>query len=85
GATAAFVNPLTSLASSTFSLDYTQSTPGLVKVTALQDFNAVNSTGNVAIFKQGATGWAIKVGEVYAMVVNDSQFNPFFTVGAFVQ
>ncbi|MGN3961436.1 DUF2957 domain-containing protein [Burkholderia gladioli] len=85
GATAAFVNPLTSLASSTFSLDYTQATPGLVKVTALQDFNAVNTAGNVAIFKQGATGWAIKVGEVYAMVVNDSQFNPFFTVGAFVQ
>ncbi|ACR31176.1 DUF2957 domain-containing protein [Burkholderia glumae] len=85
GATAAFIDPLTSSSSSTFSLDYTQATPGLIKVTALQDFNARNGSGPVAIFHSGDTGWAIKVGEVYAMVMNNSQYNPFFTVGAFVQ
>ncbi|ALK34160.1 DUF2957 domain-containing protein [Burkholderia plantarii] len=85
GATAAFIDPLTSNSTSTFSLDYTQATPGLVKVTALQDFDARNSSGPVAIFHSGDTGWAIKVGEVYAMVMNNSQYNPFFTVGAFVQ
>ena len=39
----------------------------------------------MAIFKKGDTGWIVTAGNVYAMVVNNSQVNPFFTVGAFVQ
>jgi hypothetical protein len=58
---------------------------GLVGVTAQRDFDAHNNNGAVAIFHTGDTGWAIKVGGVYAMVVTNSKFNPFFTVGALVQ
>ncbi|NHV31620.1 DUF2957 domain-containing protein [Burkholderia sp. D-99] len=85
GSTAAFIDPQTSGVTSQFGLDYTQATPGKIKVTATQDFNAKGPSGNVAIFKKGDTGWLVTAGNVYAMVVNNSQVNPFFTVGAFVQ
>ncbi|PCE30597.1 DUF2957 domain-containing protein [Burkholderia ubonensis] len=85
GATAAFINPQTSGVTGQFALDYSQATPGKIKVTATRDFNARNADGNVAIIRNGDTGWAVKIGNVYAMVMNDSQVNPFFTVGAFVQ
>nr|WP_236724110.1 DUF2957 domain-containing protein [Burkholderia pseudomallei] len=85
GATAAFLDPMTSAVSAQFSLDYTQTAPGKIKVTATRDFNAQGSAGTVAVFKKGDYGWLIKVGNVYGMVVNNSQYNPFFTVGAFVQ
>jgi len=85
GNTAAFIDPQTSSVTSQFALDYTQATPGKIKVTASQDFNAKGASGNVAIFKKGDTGWIVTAGNVYAMVVNNSQVNPFFTVGAFVQ
>ncbi|WP_176048536.1 DUF2957 domain-containing protein [Burkholderia sp. BCC1644] len=85
GNTAAFIDPQTSSVTSQFALDYTQATPGKIKVTATQDFNAKGASGNVAIFKKGDTGWIVTAGNVYAMVVNNSQVNPFFTVGAFVQ
>lgn len=85
GSTAAFIDPQTSGVTSQFGLDYTQATPGKIKVTATQDFNAKGASGNVAIFKKGDTGWLVTAGNVYAMVVNNSQVNPFFTVGAFVQ
>ncbi|WP_175962205.1 DUF2957 domain-containing protein [Burkholderia pyrrocinia] len=85
GGTAAFIDPQTSSVTSQFALDYTQATPGKIKVTANSDFNAKGASGNVAIFKKGDTGWIVTAGNVYAMVVNNSQVNPFFTVGAFVQ
>ncbi|WP_175779245.1 DUF2957 domain-containing protein [Burkholderia anthina] len=85
GATAAFIDPQTSSVSSQFALDYTQATPGKIQVTATQDFNAKGPDGNVAIFSKGDTGWLVTAGNVYAMVVNNSKVNPFFTVGAFVQ
>ena len=85
GATAAFIDPQTSSVTSQFALDYTQATPGKIKVTASQDFNAKGADGNVAIFSKGDTGWIVTAGSVYAMVVNNSKVNPFFTVGAFVQ
>ncbi len=85
GATLAFINPQTALGTTTFSLDYTQTVPGLIGVTALQDFDASNNGTPVAIFHAADTGWVMKVGGVYAMVMNNSAFNPFFTVGAFVQ
>ncbi|KVC56012.1 DUF2957 domain-containing protein [Burkholderia stagnalis] len=85
GATAAFINPQTSGVTGQFALDYAQATPGKIKVTALRDFNARNANGDVAIISKGDTGWAVKIGNVYAMVVNDSRTNPFFTVGAFIQ
>ncbi|KVO00364.1 hypothetical protein WJ70_03850 [Burkholderia ubonensis] len=85
GATAAFINPQTSGVTGQFALDYTQATPGKIKVTATRDFNATSANGNVAIISKGDTGWAVKIGNVYAMVMNNSRPNPFFTVGAFVQ
>ncbi|MBR8062900.1 DUF2957 domain-containing protein [Burkholderia ambifaria] len=85
GNTAAFIDPQTSSVSSQFVLDYTQATPGKIKVTASQDFNAKGANGNVAIFSKGDTGWLVTAGNVYAMVVNNNKINPFFTVGAFVQ
>ncbi|AOJ16407.1 DUF2957 domain-containing protein [Burkholderia vietnamiensis] len=85
GATAAFIDPQTSSVTSQFALDYTQATPGKIKVTVAQDFNAKGANGNVAIFAKGDTGWLVTAGNVYAMVVNNSKVNPFFTVGAFVQ
>ncbi|MDS0856672.1 DUF2957 domain-containing protein [Burkholderia pseudomultivorans] len=85
GNTAAFIDPTTSSGTAAFGLDYTQTSPGKIKVTAATDFNAKGANGNVAIFKKGDTGWIITAGNVYAMVVNNSQVNPFFTVGAFIQ
>ena len=83
--TAAFINPLTSRVTAQFGLDYTQSAPGKLIVTAQNDFNAQGASGNVALFKAGDTGVAVKVGNVYAMLMNNNKYNPFFTVGAFVQ
>lgn len=85
GSTAAFIDPQTSSVTSQFALDYTQATPGKIKVTAAQDFNAKGANGNAAIFGKGDTGWLVTAGNVYAMVVNDNKVNPFFTIGAFVQ
>jgi len=72
-------------AAGTFLFDYAQLRAGLIGVTAQQDFNAKNASGPVAIVQNGDTGWAIKVGDVYAMVMNNSKFNPFFTVGSLVK
>ena len=83
--TAAFINPLTSRVTAQFGLDYTQTSPGKLIVTAQNDFNAQGASGNVALFKAGDTGVAVKVGNVYAMLMNNNKYNPFFTVGAFVQ
>ncbi|MDP1465519.1 DUF2957 domain-containing protein, partial [Klebsiella pneumoniae] len=78
-------NPLTSRVTAQFGLDYTQTSPGKLIVTAQNDFNARGASGNVALFKAGDTGVAVKVGNVYAMLMNNNKYNPFFTVGAFVQ
>lgn len=83
--TAAFINPLTSRVTAQFGLDYTQTAPGKLIVTAQNDFNAQGASGNVALFKAGDKGVAVKVGNVYAMLMNNNKYNPFFTVGAFVQ
>ena len=83
--TAAFINPFNSRVTAQFSLDYTQASPGKLLVTAQNDFNAQGASGNVALFKAGDTGVAVKVGNVYAMLMNNNKYNPFFTVGAFVQ
>jgi hypothetical protein len=85
GTTAGLIDPQTSQVSSQLSLDYSQASPGKIKVNVLSDFRAQGSTGAVSIFKKGDTGYLIKVGNVYGMVVNNSQVNPFFTVGAFVR
>lgn len=82
GASAAFLDPFTSTAATNFSLDFTQTQPGLVKVTALNPF----TSGAASIFQAGDTGYLIKVGSVYAMLMNGAgRPNPFFTIGAFVQ
>jgi hypothetical protein len=83
--TAALINPLTSSVRAQVSLDYTQPAPGKVRVTAQNDFTTQGASGSVALFKAGDTGVAIKVGNVYALLMNNAQYNPFFTVGAFVQ
>jgi hypothetical protein len=82
GDSAAFLNPFTSTAATNFSLDFTQKEPGLVKVTAQNAF----TSGGATIFKTGDTGYLIKAGSVFAMLMNGSgRPNPFFTIGAFVQ
>lgn len=82
GTNAAFLNPFTSTAATNFALDFTQTQPGLVKVTAQNDF----TSGAATVFKTGDTGYLIKVGSVYAMLMNGTGLpNPFFTIGAFVQ
>ncbi|PMS16855.1 hypothetical protein C0Z18_22170 [Trinickia dabaoshanensis] len=82
GTTAAFLNPFTSTAATNFTLDYTQTQPGLVQVTAQNNF----TSGAATVFKTGDTGYMIKVGNVFAVLMNGTGLpNPFFTIGAFVQ
>jgi hypothetical protein len=82
GTSAAFLDPFASTAATNFTLDFTQAQPGLVKVAALNPF----TSGHAAVFKAGDTGYLIKVGPVYAMLMNGTGLpNPFFTIGAFVQ
>jgi hypothetical protein len=79
---AAFFNPFSSTAATNFTFDYTQTQPGLVRLTAENDFVA----GHAAVFKRGDTGSLIKVGPVFALLMNGTGLpNPFFTIGAFVQ
>ncbi|MCX4163099.1 MULTISPECIES: DUF2957 domain-containing protein [Paraburkholderia] len=92
--TGGLLNPFSATTSSNFTMDFTQTQPGLVKVTATTPL----MSGNTAIYKAGDTGAIIKVGQVYALLMNgvNQQFttqspsnvsavNPFLTVGAFVQ
>ncbi|WP_429301079.1 DUF2957 domain-containing protein [Paraburkholderia sp. GAS199] len=93
--TAALLNPFTSAVSTNFSLDFTQTQPGLVNVTANKDF----LSGNTPIFKAGDTGVMVQVGPVYGVLMNGvntqyttydpannvSKVNPFLSIGAFVQ
>lgn len=82
GTNAAFLDPFTSTAATNFALDYAQAQPGLLKVTAQNPFKS----GAATVFKAGDTGYLIKVGSVYAMLMNGTGLpNPFFTIGAFVQ
>ncbi|RKP46366.1 DUF2957 domain-containing protein [Trinickia fusca] len=79
---AAFMNPFTSTAATNFALDYTQTQPGVVQVTAENNFNS----GSTAVFKSGDTGALIKAGSVFGLLMNGTNApNPFFTIGAFVQ
>ena len=65
-----------------FALDFTQAQPGLVEVTAQNDF----ASGAATVFKRGDTGYLIKAGSVFALLMNGTGLpNPFFTIGAFVQ
>jgi hypothetical protein len=82
GTSAAFLDPFKSKAATNFALDFTQTQPGLVKATAQNDF----TSGAATVFKTGDTGYLIKVGPMFAMLMNGSGWpNPFFTIGAFVQ
>ncbi|MFL9950248.1 DUF2957 domain-containing protein [Paraburkholderia agricolaris] len=92
---AALLNPFTSALSSNFSLDFTQTQPGLVKVTANKDL----MSGGAAIYKAGDTGVMVRVGPVYGLLMNGvnqpsltydpanyaGKVNPFLSIGAFVQ
>ena len=63
-------------------MDFTQAQPGLIKVTAQNNF----MSGDATLFKTGDTGYLIKAGSVYAVLMNGVGLpNPFFTIGAFVQ
>jgi hypothetical protein len=82
GASAAFLDPFASTAATNFALDFTQAQPGLIKVTAQNNF----MSGDATLFKTGDTGYLIKAGSVYAVLMNGVGLpNPFFTIGAFVQ
>ncbi|MFM0731542.1 DUF2957 domain-containing protein [Paraburkholderia sediminicola] len=92
---AALLNPFTSSLSSNFSLDFTQTQPGLVNVTATKDL----MSGSSAIYKAGDTGVMVRVGPVYGLLMNGvnqpsltydpanyaGKVNPFLSIGAFVQ
>lgn len=80
-----FIDPQTSRVTSRMTLDYSQAVPGKLKLNILSDFVAQGSSGAVPIFQKDDAGYLIKSGNVYAMVVNNSKINPFFTVGAFVR
>jgi hypothetical protein len=80
--------------SSNLSLDYTQTQPGLINVTANQPL----MSGSTAIYNAGDTGVMIKVGPVYGLLMNGINptyltndpsnvyhINPFLTIGAFVE
>ncbi|WP_133647019.1 DUF2957 domain-containing protein [Paraburkholderia flava] len=88
------LTPFTATVTSGFTLDYTQTQPGLVNVTATKDL----LSGTTPIFQAGDTGVLVKVGQVYGLLMNGvnqqfttnspsntSKVNPFLTIGAFVQ
>ncbi|MGH8779899.1 DUF2957 domain-containing protein [Paraburkholderia sp.] len=88
------LTPFTATVTSSFTLDYTQTQPGVVKVTATKDL----LSGTTPIFQTGDTGVIVKVGPVFALLMNGfnqqfttnspanvSKVNPFLTIGAFVQ
>jgi hypothetical protein len=92
--TAALLNPFTSSVASNLSLDYTQTQPGLINVTANRDL----TSGTTSIYKAGDTGVMIKVGPVYGLLMNGInptyltndpgnvyRVNPFLAIGAFVE
>ncbi|MGF6571522.1 hypothetical protein ABH945_003643 [Paraburkholderia sp. GAS333] len=92
--TAALLNPFTSSVSSNLALDYTQTQPGFINVTANKDL----MSGSTSIFKAGDTGVMVKVGPVYGLLMNGINptyltndpsnvyhVNPFLAIGAFVE
>lgn len=94
-ASAALLNPFTSMASSDLALDFAQTRPGLVNVTANRDF----LSGSTPIFKAGDKGVMVKVGPVHGLLMNGvnqqfttfdpvnnvSKVNPFLSIGAVVE
>ncbi|NYH25592.1 DUF2957 domain-containing protein [Paraburkholderia bryophila] len=92
---AALLNPFTSAASSNFSLDFTQTQPGIVNVTATKPL----MSGSTALYQAGDTGVMVQVGPVYGLLMNGinptfttndpahniGKVNPFLSIGAFVE
>ncbi|WCM23995.1 DUF2957 domain-containing protein [Paraburkholderia bryophila] len=92
---AALLNPFTSTASSNFSLDFTQTQPGIVNVTATKPL----MSGSTALYNAGDTGVMVQVGPVYGLLMNGinpifttndpanniGKVNPFLSIGAFVE
>jgi hypothetical protein len=92
---AALLNPFTSSVSSNLSLDFTQTKPGLVSVTA----TTALMSGSTAIYNAGDTGVMVKVGPVYGLLMNGinptfttndpstniGTVNPYLSIGAFVE
>ncbi|WGS52399.1 DUF2957 domain-containing protein [Paraburkholderia sp. D15] len=92
---AALLNPFTSSVSSNFSLDFTQTQPGLVNVTATKAL----MSGSTALYNVGDTGVMVKVGPVYGLLMNGinptfttndpanniGKVNPYLSIGAFVE
>jgi hypothetical protein len=63
-------------------LESAEQQPGLVRVTAQDDL----LSGATPVFKRGDTGWLMKSGRLFAVLVNGANApNPFFAIGAFVQ
>lgn len=95
GGSATLLNPFTSAPSSDLALDFTQSRPGLVSVTANRSF----LSGGTPVFKAGDTGVMVKVGPVYGLLMNGvnqqfttydpvnnvSKVNPFLSIGFFAE
>lgn len=63
------------------SLDYAQTIPGKVNVSALQAFNTQDGSGDVALFNAGDAGVMVKNGPVYALIMNPNTYHPFVQFG----
>ncbi|AKV01238.1 Autotransporter adhesin [Labilithrix luteola] len=90
GTTATFVDPTGAPVTATLTIDATQSTPGKLLVTTQAGLTARTTDGDagdagVPVFKAGDVGVLVTAGEVYALLMNNAQYNPFFTIGRFAE
>lgn len=70
-----------SSATPSLSLDYAQTVPGKVKVSALQAFSTQGPSGNIPLFNVGDMGVMVRNGPVYALIMNSNKYNPFVQFG----
>jgi Protein of unknown function (DUF2957) len=85
---ASYIDPGGSPVMAFLTIDSTQSTPGKLLVTAQAGLTASiegDAATGVALFKTGDVGVLVSVGEVYALLMNNAQYNPFFTLGLFAE
>ncbi len=93
--TASFIDPAGSPVIAALTIDSTQSTPGKLLVTAQAGLAASvagadagdggDAGAGLPLFKAGDVGVLLSAGDVYALLMNNAQYNPFFTVGLFAE
>jgi Protein of unknown function (DUF2957) len=93
--TASFIDPAGSPVTASLTIDPTQSTPGKLLVSAQSGLTAPitgadggdggDAGAGVPLFKEGDVGVLVSAGEVYALMMNNAKYNPFFTIGLFAE